>query len=523
VIRRARAQAAAVSAGTRIALLSAAAWATACSYQEDWYPPSDGAGDSGATSANGAGDDGGDSGDAAPSSSRGSGSSSGSSSSGGGGSGSSSSSSSSSGSSGDSGPVSSGDGGRVVPPAVPGPKVTFADFATPTLASPGAICAGPDGRIWFLFQQGGGALGAVTLDGQNFGQINISVNGVGPVGINPGPDGNVWYTKQQGIGKVMPSALPSNGNVVIMSGGYQEFGAPMNGETAGIVQGPDGNMWFAMPTPGMIANITTSGQSTAYPLPGTNRSPTDITVGPDGNLWYTDTAANVIGRITTSGTITEYPIPTPASDPRAICGGPKGDGNLWFVEHDAHNIGRITPSGEITEFAIPSGGDPYAIAAGPDGNLWFTEPGAFNAIGRCTPSGGISEYSIPTPNAEVQGITAGPDGNMWFAEEFAGKIGRFSDLNGGGTLASGSLAMAPLGGTIPMCTKDTDCINSGMGCGGDVCSHAATTPACVLADTGDPGWCTTSSDCWCAPQGATCDTSSHHCSTTGVDVAGPDQ
>jgi hypothetical protein len=56
-----------------------------------------------------------------------------------------------------------------------------------------------------------------------------------------------------------------------------------------------------------------------------------------------------------------------------------------------------------------------------------------------------------------------------------------------------------------------------MACGGDVCSHAASPPACVLANTGDPGWCSSSSDCWCMAQGAMCDTASHHCSTTSPD------
>jgi streptogramin lyase len=357
------------------------------------------------------------------------------------------------------------------------------------------------------------SIGAVSIDGKNFALLTNNITNIGPVAINPGPDGNVWYTKQQGTGKVVPSSL---GATSVGSGGFTEYGSPQGGETGGIIKGPDGNMWYTTTAPAQIVRMTTSGQSTPYALSGTGRTPADIAAGPDGNLWYTDTTANLIGRITPSGTITEYPIPTPSSFPRAISAGPKGDANVWFVEHDGHNIGRITPSGTITEFGIPSGGAPYAIAAGPDGNLWFTEPGAFNAIGRCTPSGGISEYTIPTANTEVAGITAGPDGNMWFSEEFVGKIGRFN-LTGGGTLASGVVDQTPLGGTVGMCTKDTDCVNSGMGCGGDVCSHAASAPACVLANTGDPGWCTSSSDCWCMSQGATCDTTSHHCSTTSPD------
>jgi streptogramin lyase len=395
--------------------------------------------------------------------------------------------------------------------------VTFDDFAVPQpnndIAAPGAICAGPDGRIWFLHQTTApSSIGVVTTDGQNFGLLTNSITNIGPVAINPGPDGNVWYTKQQGTGKVTPSAVGSQGTVVT-GNGYQEFGAPGGGEPAGIIQGPDGNMWYVTATPAQVVKMTTNGQSTPYALSGTARAPVGIAAGSDGNLWYTDTTANVIGRITPSGMITEYPIPTAASFPKAICAGPKGDGNVWFVEHDAHNIAKITPAGMITEYAIPSGAEPGAIAAGPDGNLWFTEP-TFNAIGRCTPSGGMSEYTIPTKNTEVAGITAGPDGNIWFAEEDVGKIGRFSNIMGGGTLASGMVAQTPLGGLVGMCTKDTDCINSGMGCGGDVCSHTDAMPACVLANSGDPGWCTQTSDCWCKAQGATCDANSHHCSVT---------
>ena len=41
--------------------------------------------------------------------------------------------------------------------------------------------------------------------------------------------------------------------------------------------------------------------------------------------------------------ITEFPIPTPDSGPRALAAGP--DGNIWFSEFNASKIGRITPAG----------------------------------------------------------------------------------------------------------------------------------------------------------------------------------
>ena len=84
-------------------------------------------------------------------------------------------------------------------------------------------------------------------------------------------------------------------------------------------------------------------------------------------------------------TITEFPIPTANSSAHAIAAGP--DGNLWFSEASANAIGRITTAGVLTDFpmfAIPApNGFPHGIAAGSDGNLWFTE-NLGNKFGRIT-------------------------------------------------------------------------------------------------------------------------------------------
>ena len=46
------------------------------------------------------------------------------------------------------------------------------------------------------------------------------------------------------------------------------------------------------------------------------------------------------------------------------------------------------------EFPIPTiNSSPYDITAGPDGALWFTEPGV--KIGRITTAGVITEYPVP--------------------------------------------------------------------------------------------------------------------------------
>jgi DNA-binding beta-propeller fold protein YncE len=131
-----------------------------------------------------------------------------------------------------------------------------------------------------------------------------------------------------------------------------------------------------------------------------------------------------------TGEITEYEVPTANAGPYGIAAGP--DGNLWFTELNSNKISKLSPAtGEITEYALPTDNvGPYGIAAGPDGNLWFTES-AQNKIGHISPSTGeTTEYLIPTTNVSPYAITAGPDGTLWFTQSTQNKIGKIFPTNG---------------------------------------------------------------------------------------------
>jgi streptogramin lyase len=200
-----------------------------------------------------------------------------------------------------------------------------------------------------------------------------------------------------------------------------------------ITLGPDGALWFTEVNAEKIGRVTVSGAFTEYPL---TARPLDITGGADGGVWFLEsnvvtssdkigfgTFAYKIGRIGTNGSITEFPVSTPSritdGSVGAIAAGP--DGALWFTLGALGILGRITTTGSITEFS--SAGGPGAITAGPDGALWFTD-GVNNAIGHLTTSGGINEYLIPTGGTAPGFITIGPDGALWFTE--SNKIGRIT-------------------------------------------------------------------------------------------------
>jgi streptogramin lyase len=119
--------------------------------------------------------------------------------------------------------------------------------------------------------------------------------------------------------------------------------------------------------------------------------------------------------------IAEYLLPL-NSGPIGIAAGP--DGNVWFTNFISDEIGSITPSGTIAMFPLATGTEPAGIAAGADGNLWFCENFA-NQIGRITPSGAVTEFPVPNPllTGGPGYITAGPDGALWFTVSSGGEVG----------------------------------------------------------------------------------------------------
>jgi uncharacterized repeat protein (TIGR01451 family) len=155
----------------------------------------------------------------------------------------------------------------------------------------------------------------------------------------------------------------------------------------------------------------------------------------------------ILGATPTAATTTSAPLtaagqatlpcgssPDEFSDPTG--GRPWGitagaDGNIWFTQNSSDKIGRVTPLGVVTEFSLP---DPSfrtrGIAAGPDGNVWFTEGNSNRdgKIGRITPTGDITEFVVGGL-INVEDITAGSDDNLWFTAfnvNGAGFIGRIT-------------------------------------------------------------------------------------------------
>ncbi len=294
------------------------------------------------------------------------------------------------------------------PPNTPAAVTSYTD---PSIDYPQGITAGPDGAMWFTNYYGAqqefepppgpGSIGRITTAG-----VVTNYTGAGiynPYAITTGPDGALWFTntastESLGVGRGFISRITTAGVVT-------SYTNPEIYDPQGITTGPDGALWFTNPGGNSIGRVTTAGAFTFYAVPSID-SLQGITTGPDGALWFTIPANRTIGRITTAGTLTYYTDPS-IDDPQSITAGP--DGALWFTNSAANDepgggggpgsIGRITTAGIVTYATSPTISAPEAIAAGPDGALWFTNqvsaPGqGTSSIGRITAQP-LSVYTLP--------------------------------------------------------------------------------------------------------------------------------
>lgn len=168
----------------------------------------------------------------------------------------------------------------------------------------------------------------------------------------------------------------------------------------------------APPAPGPVGEVPTTVVAVA---PSGGGSPV---AGPTPVARATPTPARVQGSSPPMCTLASgYPL----TIPEAITTGP--DGALWFTQPGVARVGRLTTSGAYSAFPVSDvPGSNNGIATGSDGALWFSQR---TAIGRMTTSGDVKSYVLP--NAAQPGrMVAGPDRAVWFVETNRPVVGRIT-------------------------------------------------------------------------------------------------
>ncbi len=248
----------------------------------------------------------------------------------------------------------------------------------------------------------------------------FSVTGVGTNNqIAQGPDGNMWMTLDAGVTNDLARITPA--------GVVTEFNPAAVNDPTGITTGPDGKLWVTQA--GGVATFDAADPNSAVATAIADITDARaITSGPDASLWTgSDTKLVKIPAANPAGA-TSFTVLTQA---RWITAGT--DGNLWVADGiGGARVVRVTPGGVATPFA--TGGGPQGIAAGPNGQVAYSNPIANpQSVGRVTDPG--PAVVLETPMADPTGVAFGTDLAYWFAQFGTNNLGRLTTGGSYSTLA----------------------------------------------------------------------------------------
>jgi virginiamycin B lyase len=252
--------------------------------------------------------------------------------------------------------------------------------------------------------------GAVTVDMKN-------VSATDPWLIVPMPDHSIWYLDEKG-------PLYHVGASGYLGGASSFYGL---GLSPSLTSDPTGVMWgTGNSIDHSLSRLDAQGAITYPPALPNGVAAYRVVWGADNALWFTErkwvngslTELDRIGRRAPDGTFTDYGGLTAGADPTTIIQGP--DGNLWFEEPGINSIGRMSPAGATAEFPLPPGMSLVGtrgreMTFGPGGDLYFIVSGGIARMTRAgvvtggVINGGLSDFD---PNA----VAYGKDGNLWATE-----------------------------------------------------------------------------------------------------------
>jgi streptogramin lyase len=251
--------------------------------------------------------------------------------------------------------------------------------------------------------------------------------------------GTAWSENCLGSGEYVTPEAPASTAAPVISLSVPEQGVAETATTGSWTNSPTSYayQWERCNASGAECSNISGATSASYkPVEADVEHTLVVKVTATNNGASSSAMSAATSKVKPVGQISEYGVPT-GSKPYGIAAGP--DGNLWFTDTGTGKIGKITTGGTITEYASENN-EPEGITAGPDGNLWFVEH-TLRHVAHMTTAGALTEYVLTRTGTYNVGIAAGPDEKLWFTESetsYIGKITTNDEVAGEYALPSGS-------------------------------------------------------------------------------------
>jgi virginiamycin B lyase len=248
---------------------------------------------------------------------------------------------------------------------------------------------GPDGKVWFVGQQGNYA-GYFDPETSGFERFELG-EGVGPHNLIVDDDGIVWFTGNRVgyIGRLDPAtkeiqiypmpdpaALDPHTLIFGQQPGVMFF-TVQNGNFVGRFNRDTGEITL---TPGPEGAPRGGGRGGASGP--TSSRPYGIVQADDGTVWVALFGTNHLGRLNPlTMELTTIPLPRSETRPRRL--ETTSDGRVWYVDYSGGYLGMYDPeSEEVEEWLMPSGegSQPYAIVVDDMDRIWTVEGGVQPAM-----------------------------------------------------------------------------------------------------------------------------------------------
>jgi virginiamycin B lyase len=121
---------------------------------------------------------------------------------------------------------------------------------------------------------------------------------------------------------------------------------------------------------------------------------------------------------------TEFPMLVTTDIPTAIAAAPNG--TVWFTIEFSDAIG-IFRNGKIDRIRKGAQNlEPLGLAADGAGGAWYTDTPR-RAISQVSPDGAVRSFALPTPIVRLGRLAVASDGSVWFADITTASVTRLKD------------------------------------------------------------------------------------------------